>query len=751
MAGHKNNRKRKARARNSSATTTTTTTTTTGSTSRGGNAARRSTPAARSSAPSRRNNNVEPNVTTKLPQKCYDKYPEGIKKAAKELGIKSYQKDPVYKYEGEESTRGGSKGIEDETKRSYESKMKQLWNFAVMLGYYDSLFILMSPAPDGCLPTSAELLCLFIKYKRQIKGTPLKAIDGRTQVKDIFGRNVKADGNWNNPKLVTQFASCLLMVHTENEHLGNYQDQCKACCNKRIQCRKQSHRNDPHLARKGNPTTQKDFVNIKKSFGKQAGYKENGCKQLLPMHLRSLSKSLLGNRTLGGLQMWVQILIACRNFLRHDEFHTMSDEDILMELHEISDWGIDGLGFEVMGKADKDFVQLMMWADDECPDLCPVRNLLVYLFLINYKKGYLFPAEEELYDPPADGHCNKDVCPHSTFCEQFKKICHDALPKNQDGTPIRVGASTFRKTGYLLAAFGKGQWQDAMSSARHTSVKNAQKYFLDAASIFERHRLNGTHHNEIGKFKGALVLSPTNARDVSAGRLKQIEFKDLPTYFVRHFLKVQEGHPLERDMDYLFEQAKKYRTNLSPRERLRKMLEKLPADEKEDFQRTINLVIAEDVAENTPAPAPTTDATTTEATTTEATTADTTNNDTNTGTAEEEEVVDERPAKRARTEEGKVDLPGRLDLKKKKTTAEKIALLLEIEKEVPESPSTELNKSAKKFYYLTVKPILGCLHHHHKDDVDAFCAANPDLKHTSYKQNKCGGEGPICKPCEGKK
>ena len=119
------------------------------------------------------------------------------------------------------------------------------------------------------------------------------------------------------------------------------------------------------------------------------------------------------------------------------------------------------------------------------------------------------------------------------------------------------------------------------------------------------------------------------------------------------------------------------------------------------------------------------------------------------GTAEEEEVVDERPAKRARTE-GSSDLPGRLDLKKKGTTAEKVALLLDIEKKLPESPSTECKRGAKRFYYQQLKPILGCLRNHYNGDINAFSAANPDLKHSTYMHSKCGGEGPICKPVEKK-
>jgi hypothetical protein len=36
--------------------------------------------------------------------------------------------------------------------------------------------------------------------------------------------------------------------------------------------------------------------------------------------------------------------------------------------------------------------------DDECPDLCPVRHLLVYLFFTGIVGGFIFPSESNLKD-----------------------------------------------------------------------------------------------------------------------------------------------------------------------------------------------------------------------------------------------------------------------------------------------------------------------------------------------------------------
>ena len=64
---------------------------------------------------------------------------------------------------------------------------KQLWNFIMMYGDYDSLLILLSPPPNNVVSMTAKSIELFLLYKRQKAGTPL--LDPSTQEPgyDIFG------------------------------------------------------------------------------------------------------------------------------------------------------------------------------------------------------------------------------------------------------------------------------------------------------------------------------------------------------------------------------------------------------------------------------------------------------------------------------------------------------------------------------------------------------------------------------------
>ena len=106
--------------------------------------------------------------------------------------------------------------------------------------------------------------------------------------------------------------------------------------------------------------------------------------------------------------------------------------------------------------------------------------------------------------------------------------------------------------------------------------------------------------------------------------------------------------------------------------------------------------------------------------------------------------MDERPNKRSRNAE-KDDLPRRKDFTKVKDTPGKIKFLLELEKEVPPSPSTNLTNNARQWYYSVMCLILGCYRHHHKEDVAAFAAKYPQISVSKFQKACCGGEeGETC-------
>ena len=77
----------------------------------------------------------------------------------------------------------------------------------------------------------------------------------------------------------------------------------------------------------------------------------------------------------------------------HDEFHDLSDVNFVSSLFAIFPDGIEHLGLWVCGKADKGVKKyLKVVTDQEYPHLDAVSVSLVYLWLIGWKGGYMFPS-----------------------------------------------------------------------------------------------------------------------------------------------------------------------------------------------------------------------------------------------------------------------------------------------------------------------------------------------------------------------
>ncbi|MGH3054270.1 MAG: hypothetical protein ACRDL7_04745, partial [Gaiellaceae bacterium] len=133
---------------------------------------------------------------------------------------------------------------------------------------------------------------------------------------------------------------------------------------------------------------------------------------------------------------------------------------------------------EIMGKSDDVLIPMMLWADNDIPELCPVRHLLTYCYLIQITGGYLFPSGPSLLAPPTDGIFEQPIN-YKTFLKMFQDICKEVI-KPAEGP---WGTHTCRKTGYLLAVWGDASDVDLLYSARHKSAKTAAKYKKDCALL----------------------------------------------------------------------------------------------------------------------------------------------------------------------------------------------------------------------------------------------------------------------------
>ena len=100
----------------------------------------------------------------------------------------------------------------------------------------------------------------------------------------------------------------------------------------------------------------------------------------------------------------VMIMVAICLFLRFNDLDSMAVEHFIPEQFVFDPAGnVMGICLKVFGKADTDWVTLTLWTDDECPEFCPVRLLLVYIHFSKIQGGFLFPSEVELLNPPSDG------------------------------------------------------------------------------------------------------------------------------------------------------------------------------------------------------------------------------------------------------------------------------------------------------------------------------------------------------------
>jgi hypothetical protein len=105
---------------------------------------------------------------------------------------------------------------------------------------------------------------------------------------------------------------------------------------------------------------------------------------------------------------------------------------------------------KICGKSDDVPKDLIVWADKEYPEFCPIRHLLLYVKLSGLKSGYLFPPEWTL----PDAATGKSILPYDydDFLAKMKVICVEKLGRRSKDNIY--GTHIIRKTAYLFAFWG---------------------------------------------------------------------------------------------------------------------------------------------------------------------------------------------------------------------------------------------------------------------------------------------------------
>jgi integrase len=120
-----------------------------------------------------------------------------------------------------------------------------------------------------------------------------------------------------------------------------------------------------------------------------------GALSLLPGDVRDLRRALLGS-DLQAFLSYVMILLGIKLFLRSDELLTLCMNQFDNRLYIVNDDEVRGIALYIKGKSDRRKQYLYIWADENCPEFCPLRHLLVYVAVSGNTSGYLFPFLQEV-------------------------------------------------------------------------------------------------------------------------------------------------------------------------------------------------------------------------------------------------------------------------------------------------------------------------------------------------------------------
>jgi hypothetical protein len=376
-----------------------------------------------------------PQIAFSVPQRLLGKKKREIAKCIKKLKLNT---DSVFS--GEKT---GNMPLRPKSLQCYHNHYTNVEKFCCLLGKYDSCIILGETAPKSCIPIDTEVLVLYLRYKFWKKGAPLTDLNGKP-VKNGLGTLIKCLGQWKDPDNGNQMHSAIRALHNVRKCNGPYQEKCAACCKLPNKTKFQGcdeHSGCPRLRRCGDSTQSPEFKNELKAMRNLAhrrGYKVTGSSTCLPGDYRDARSFLIGKNTIGDLMMYCIMLFSARAYLRKSEQLGVKGESAFnQELTVIPDGRLEGLNWKVFGKTDQEFRYFFTWKDDDTPEFCFVRHLLILVYVSNWKGGYLFPTMEELDNPPENGIYVTDYT-YTSYIHRLKFIFYKVLKRIQ----IKVGSHT---------------------------------------------------------------------------------------------------------------------------------------------------------------------------------------------------------------------------------------------------------------------------------------------------------------------
>jgi hypothetical protein len=488
---------------------------------------------------------------------------------------------------------------------AYETHYHWFVKFCFAVGDYSSVLMFDDHCPIYCIPPDVETMVAYCNSRVGEIGMKVVDSTGKSLYLDKGGAHVFCLGGWSDPLRLDHFRAAIHAVITARLQDSSYCDACAECLQLNATDKRSNgcafHHGRPLLMRTGDPSKDRVYLNNSIRVKKESHHKVHGAGQLLPGDVRDVLNTLVSENSIEKLQIATMLIISIHLFLRKDEISKMSMDKFYLDLTISSDVAKPpaGLNVGVKGKTDKTEVNFYIWLNNETPDLCPMRYLLVYVYCAGIKGGTLFPNWDELKTPPVSGvHVTKIA-----EKDLYKEVNH--LWFNVLKRQTKLGTHTCRKTGYLWACLGGGDpvrdelLHEVMQAARHKTFNVAVKYLQNARSLAENIRQHGyqTRH-AVRTWKTPFVGNLLeNHRDLCMeDKCSTRTIYEHACHFVNNILNITPASPKHNHPAYILKQAIAYQPDETAQETLDAVLGNLAAPVALSIRTAINTITSSAMA-----------------------------------------------------------------------------------------------------------------------------------------------------------
>eukprot|EP00546_Thalassionema_frauenfeldii_P001287 CAMPEP_0178933602 /NCGR_PEP_ID=MMETSP0786-20121207/23365_1 /TAXON_ID=186022 /ORGANISM="Thalassionema frauenfeldii, Strain CCMP 1798" /LENGTH=772 /DNA_ID=CAMNT_0020611225 /DNA_START=1739 /DNA_END=4057 /DNA_ORIENTATION=- len=399
-----------------------------------------------------------------------------------------------------------------------EGCIRKMWNFLSIIGNdeaFESMLLLLAIIPPNnrrpypSIPI--KFLMAFVQHQFGDFGDHL-TVEG-TEYYDWSGNPILCASEVNTPRGFGNFWSAMTYLHQHRLQSGSYQEKCQVCYHNRF-----FHASDScirgggdcpvvHSGLSTHDPRKVSFMKKLKTSQKGKRYRGRPRDYLFPTDLYKFHENLVSaDFALNDLKHYTLTLLSVTQAgLR---FQGTQYKGFGSFQHARRHWHIEdnkmvyGLAHFVHEKTDQGYyLYLLRYGDPECPKLCTLRHLLVFIHCSNHRNGSVFPETVVPYDPET----HEEELVTNDLEDAFKdedgnnflmKTLHGYLINNVSGcensSNVKVSSHIFRRSFYLFAWYcilfhvTKHTIIDIKRNARHATEEMAQLYSADSHAIAER-------------------------------------------------------------------------------------------------------------------------------------------------------------------------------------------------------------------------------------------------------------------------